>query len=185
MANPSTLYRFRIDLVDVDHGVYLKVDLRIPKHPSESDSFLITRVLAYALNYSDSLQFSKEGLGAPDDPCISIFDPSGGYTLWVEIGNPSPKKLHKATKSSKKVNVYTYKNPELLIQELIGSPIYQPERVELFSFSHNFLESLEELLTRDNDWNFIHQDGSIMIQIGDKSVQGEWISESLERIRKR
>ena len=184
MAHPSTLYRFRIDLSDVDRGVYKRLDFRIAMHPSESESFLITRVLAYALNAQDDLQFSKEGLGSPEDPCLSISDPSGGYTLWIEIGNPSPKKLHKATKTSKKVKIYTYKNPDLLIQELFATKVYQPERLELFSFSSDLLAPLEASLVKDNAWNLIHNEATLMIQVGDETINGEVMTHSLERLLK-
>src|ERR1035437_4883643 len=113
MAHPSTLYRFRIDLTDIDRGIYQALDFRIAMHPSESESFLVTRVLAYALNTQDNLQFSIEGLGTPEEPCLSAVDPGGGYQLWIEIGNPSAKKIHTATKTSQQVRIYTYKNPEL------------------------------------------------------------------------
>ena len=184
MAHPSTLFRFRIDLTDIDRGVYQKLDFRIAQHPSESESFFVTRVLAYALNAQDDLQFSKEGLGNPDDPCISVADPSGGYKLWIEIGNPSTKKLHKATKTSEAVKVYTYKNPELLIQDLHAAKIYQPERIELYSFSSSLLEPLEGSLQRDNAWNVIHNEGTLMIQIGDETIEGEVHSQSLARLFK-
>ena len=59
MAQPSTLYRFRIDLTDIDRGVYETLDLRLAMHPSESETYLVTRVLAYALNYASDLEFSK------------------------------------------------------------------------------------------------------------------------------
>jgi uncharacterized protein YaeQ len=184
MAHPSTLFRFRIDLTDIDRSVYQRLDIRIPMHPSESETFLMTRVLAYALNYSDDLQFSKEGLGAPEDPTLSIVDPGGGYHLWIEIGNPSTKKLHKATKSSEKVKIYTYKNPALLIQDLHAAQIYQPERMELYSFSDQLLDPLVATLVRDNNWNLIHNEGGLMIQIGDEAIEGEVMAHSLEKLFK-
>jgi len=184
MAQPSTLYRFRIDLTDIDRGIYQALDFRMAMHPSESELFLITRVLAYVLNFHDDLRFSKEGLGTPEEPCISIIDPGGGYQLWIEIGNPSVKKIHKATKTSQKVKIYTYKNPELLIQELLTDKIYQPERIELTSFSEKFLAPLTELLVRDNSWNLIHNEGSLLIQIGDEAIEGEVLPQSLARLLK-
>ena len=184
MAQPSTLYRFRIDLTDIDRGVYKSLDFRVAMHPSESESYLVTRVLAYALNYQDDLQFSKEGLGNPEDPSISIADPGGGYKLWIEIGNPSIKRIHKSTKSAHKVKVYTYKNPELLIEELLTDKIYQPERIELYHFSDRFLDPLAETLERDNSWNLIHQEGSLTIQVREDAFEGEVKSISLDRLFK-
>ena len=184
MAHPSTLYRFRIDLTDIDRGLYERLDFRVALHPSESEIFLVTRILAYALNAAPDLQFSKEGLHNPDDPPISIVDPGGGYKLWIEIGSPSTKKLHKATKSAERVLVYTYKNPQLLIAELHQAKIYQPERMELFSFSDGLLEPLAAALVKDNAWNLIHNEGSLMIQIGDETIEGEVQSQSLAKLFK-
>jgi len=184
MAHPSTLYRFRIDLTDIDRGIYKRLDFRIAMHPSESESFLVTRVLAYALNTQDDLQFSKEGLGTPEEPVISVIDPGGGFKLWIEIGNPSTKKLHKATKSAPRVVVYTYKNPEFLLQDLFANKIYQPERLELYSFSCALLAPLEASLVKDNSWNLIHNEGTLMIQVGDETIEGNVESHSLARLTK-
>ena len=183
MANPSTLYRFRIDLTDVDRGVYDHLDFRIAMHPSESEDYLITRVLAYALNVTEDLQFSKEGLGNPDDPAMSIAKPDG-CELWIEIGNPSAKKLHKATKTSAKVKIYTYKNPDLLIEELVAAKIYQPERLELFSFVGELLTELSATLSRDNTWNLIHNENTLMIQIKDETIEGEICTHTLDGLKK-
>jgi uncharacterized protein YaeQ len=68
MALASTLYRFRIDLSDVDRGVYETLDFRIAQHPSETTTYLLTRVLAYALNTQPGLEFSSGGLSDPDAP---------------------------------------------------------------------------------------------------------------------
>ena len=184
MAHPSTLYRFRIDLTDIDRGVYQRLDFRIAMHPSESEPFLMSRVLAYALNFQDDLQFSKEGLGAPEEPTISVVDPGSGYHLWIEIGNPSPKKLHKATKSSVKVKIYTYKNPELLITDLYAAKVYQPERMELFSFDEPLLTELAATLGRDNTWNLIHNERTLMIEINGETIEGEVKSHSLAKLLK-
>lgn len=173
MAHPSTLYRFRIDLTDIDRGLYQSLDFRTAMHPSESELYLMTRVLAYALNFEDDLIFSKEGLGNPDDPTISVVDSGGGYKLWIEIGNASARKIHKATKASEKVKIYTYKNPEPMIEELRGADIYQPERLELFFFEEKFLKQLASGLARDNTWNLIHNESTLMIQTGANAVEGE------------
>ena len=47
MALTATIYNFDVDLSDSDRGVYETVALRVAQHPSESDEYLIARVLAY------------------------------------------------------------------------------------------------------------------------------------------
>ena len=50
MALGATVHNFDIDLADADRGVYETLALRVARHPSESDEYLIVRVLAYCLD---------------------------------------------------------------------------------------------------------------------------------------
>lgn len=169
MALASTLFRFRIDLSDVDRGVYTAIDFRVAQHPSETATYLLTRVLAYALNTREGLDFSPGGLSDPDQPALQATDGPNSVLLWIEIGNPSAKKLHRAAKSARAVRVYTYKDPDLLVADIVANRVYNAERIEIFSFSPQFLERLSETLARDNAWNVIHSDGSLTVTTGDFS----------------
>jgi uncharacterized protein YaeQ len=169
MALTSTLYRFRIDLSDVDRGVYEALDFRAAQHPSETTDFLLTRVLAYALNTQEGLDFAPGGLSDPDQPALLVSDGPNSIPLWIEIGNPSAKKLHRAAKTARQVRVYTYKDPEVLLAEIAANKVYNAERIEIFSFSPKFLGPLAETLVRDNSWNVIFSDGSLTVTTGEFS----------------
>jgi len=93
VALTATIYNFDIDLADADRGVYESLALRVACHPSESEEYLITRVLAYALEFSEGIEFSR-GLSNPDEPAISIRDMTGALKSWIEIGNPEAARLH-------------------------------------------------------------------------------------------
>jgi uncharacterized protein YaeQ len=171
VALTATLHRFRIELSDVARGVYESLDLRVARHPSESEPFLLTRVLAYALSYEEGLEFSP-GLSTEDEAAISLKDPSGGgITLWIDIGNPSPRRLNKASKASRKVKVYTYKDPENLLQEAQGERIHRAGAIEILAFDAKFLDALSGTLGRDNSWGVIHNDGVLTVTIGDASFE--------------
>jgi uncharacterized protein YaeQ len=64
MALTATIYNFDVDLSDSDRGVYETVSLRVAQHPSESDEYLIARVLAYLLEYSRGHRVFAGCLGA-------------------------------------------------------------------------------------------------------------------------
>ncbi len=172
MALASVLHRFRISLSDIDRDIYKEVDLRIAKHPSETDHYLLTRVLAYVLNDRENLEFSPVGLGDPDQPAICQKG-SHGILLWIEIGNPSARKIHKASKAAKVVKIYTYKDPEVLIREIHENKIFNASQLQVFAFSAGLLNRLSDQLQRDNKWTLVHNGGSLMIQIGDLMEQGE------------
>jgi len=176
----ATLYRFRIDVSDVDRGVYEALDFRAALHPSEIPLYLVTRVLAFALNAQEGLAFSPGGLSDPDAPCIKVDDPGGGLKLWIEIGNPSARKLHKATKASRQVKVYTYKDPSFILQDIAAEKVHESERLEILSFDPRFLEVLVAGLEKDNAWTLLSSEGSLVVTFGrDRVVEGELRSHSL------
>jgi uncharacterized protein YaeQ len=57
MALGSTVFVFEIDLSDADRQVYERLSLRVARHPSESDEFLVARVLAFCLEYREGIEF--------------------------------------------------------------------------------------------------------------------------------
>jgi uncharacterized protein YaeQ len=173
MANTATLYRFHIELADVQRSVYESLDLRVAQHPSEAMPYMLTRVLAYALNTQEGLEFSSTGLHDPDAAAISVADTHGGYQLVIEIGSPSAKRMHKVMKTAKKAKVYTYKNPENMLSELRSEKIHRADEIELYSLSPEFLIQVSEVLKRDNRWALLIDDGVMTIQSGELGISGE------------
>ena len=70
MALTATIYNFEIQLSDVDRGVYQALSLKAARHPSETEEHLATRVLAYCLEFTEGISFSR-GVSDPDEPAIS------------------------------------------------------------------------------------------------------------------
>ena len=93
MAQTATIYTFDIQLTDVDRGVYESLALRVARQPSETAEYLLTRVLAYCLEYVDGIAFSR-GLAEPDEPAIAVRDLTGAWRAWIEIGAPDAARLH-------------------------------------------------------------------------------------------
>lgn len=178
MANPSTLYRFKISLSDVDRSVYEDLNLRVAMHSSESVDFLLTRVIAYALNYQDGIEFSP-GLSTPDEPAIRVQDGGHAPSLWVDIGNPSARRLNKASKSAKCVRVYTYKDPENLKREAQDERIFGADEIEIYALSGHFLTPLGKTLERDNTWTLVHNDGELVVSVGDETFMGTLVAHRL------
>src|SRR3954464_14424219 len=114
MALPATLRKFEIALADSDRGVYEQLDWRVAQHPSESERYLVARVIARALEHGDGVEFSKGGVSDDEEPAIVQRDLRGDLLAWIEIGAPTPERLHKAGKASPRVVVYAWKNVEQL-----------------------------------------------------------------------
>lgn len=170
---PLMLYRFQIELSDIDRGIYQTLDFRVVQHPSEITTYLLTRVLAYALSYHDNLQFSAEGLANPDSPALQATGPMGAIETWIEIGNPPARKLHKAAKLAQNVIVYTYKNADVLVKDISENNVHRANEIQIYSFKPQFLDELEKLLKKTNTWSLVHQQGQLDATCAEKSVQGE------------
>lgn len=173
MSQGSVLFRFQLDVSDVDRSFYEKLDFRLAQHASESLPFLLTRMLAYALSIEEGLAFSAKGLADPDEPCLSSEDPRGGKKLWIEVGNPSARRLHKAAKAAKLVKVFTYKNPDLLLREMEGEKIHKSEQIEIYALDPALLEHLAGVLERDNAWSIYRDQESLLVSAGESSFASE------------
>src|SRR5690349_1842635 len=108
MALTATVRRFEIALADSDRGVYEQLDLRVAQHPSESERYLVARVIARALEHADGVEFSR-GLAADDEPALWQRDLRGDLQAWIEIGAPSPERLHRASKLGARIVVYGWR----------------------------------------------------------------------------
>ena len=82
MALTSTVHVFDLSVSDVDRGVYESVSLKVARHPSETAEYMLTRVLAYALELQEGLAFSA-GLAAADEPALWVRDLQGTLQAWI------------------------------------------------------------------------------------------------------
>jgi uncharacterized protein YaeQ len=171
--NNEVLYRFNIELSNIDRAVYETLDFRVSQHPSEIASYLLTRVLAYALSYEEGLEFSPQGLADPESAALLKQGLHNAIDLWIEIGNASSRKLHKASKTAKQVVIYTYKNPEVLIADIKANAVHKADELQIFAFEEQFIEALENVLQKNNRWSLVLQQNQISISVGDQTIQTE------------
>ena len=172
MALGATVYNFDIDLSDSDRGVYETLALRVARHPSESEEYLVTRMLAYALEYTDGISFSSGGLSSPDEPAIAIRDLTGVIRSWIEIGNPDAARLHRASKATPRVAVYTHKDVDRLRQNLAGEKIHRVADLEIYAVDRPLVGALAERLDRRLAFTLSVQDRELFIAFGSEMLHG-------------
>jgi len=175
VALTATIYNFDIQLSDVDRNVYETLSTRVARHPSESEEFLLTRVLAWCLEYTEGIAFSK-GLAEPDEPALSVRDLTGALKVWIDIGSPDAARLHKASKAAPRVVVYTHKDPELLVKQLEGERIHRAEALELYAVDRALLAKLVPRLERRMAFELSVTDRNLYLTLG-----GETFTATVER----
>ncbi|GDY02459.1 hypothetical protein LBMAG49_17880 [Planctomycetota bacterium] len=172
------IHRFEIALADVDRGVYQDLDLRVARHPSEDISYLVTRVLAYALEYEDGLEFSK-GLDDGELPAIWRRDLQGRVLTWIEIGSPLPDRLHRASKGCERVIVYCHRRPDLLIQRCAKERVHKAHTIRVVHVPIDLIADLEPRLDRNNRWDISVNDGRVTVVIGGHALDAVFVTEPL------
>ncbi len=171
MALTATIHNFDIQLSDVDRGVYETLALRVARHPSETEEYLLTRVIAYCLEYAEGIAFSK-GLAEPDEPPLAIRDLTGALKVWIDIGAPDAARLHKASKAASRVAVYTHKDPAQIVRQLAGERIHRAEQLELYGVDRELLAELAARLDRRMTFGLSVSDGQIYIDIDGRTLTG-------------
>ena len=171
MALPSTLHSFEITLSDVDRGVYESLSLRVARHPSETGEFLVTRVLAYCLEYEEGITFSK-GVCEGDEPAVFVLDPAGRYRAWIEVGAPGAERLHRAAKAADRAAVYATREWHSLKRQLEGRRIHRGEEIPIYTFDRDLLRDLVSLLDRRMDLSLSRTGGELYLDTGGGSLTG-------------
>lgn len=171
MTLGATVYTVGIDLADADRGVYDSLDLRVARHPSESDDYLVTRVLAYALEYEAGIGFTN-GLSSPDEPAIAIRDLTGTLRAWIDVGFPDAARLHKAAKACPRVAVYTHRDVGQMLRRLEGERIHRAEHIAVWAIDRSFLDALTARLARRMTFSLSVTDRELSLSIGEQTLTG-------------
>jgi uncharacterized protein YaeQ len=171
MALSSTIFTFDIDLSDADRQVYESLPLRVARHPSESDEFLVARVLAYCLEYQDGIEFSR-GLSDADDPALAVRDMTGALRAWIDVGTPSAERLHRASKSAPRVAVYIHKEHSQWLAGIAGAKIHHAETLELRVIERTLIAQLASRLERRMSFALSVAEDELFVSFADGSCTG-------------
>ena len=149
MALSATIFNFDTELSDVDRGVYKTLALRIARHPSETPEFMLTRLLAYCLEYTEGIEFT-EGVSAGDEPAVLVRDMTGRITAWIEVGMPDASRLHRGMKLAGRATVYTHRNITKVLDGLNGKQVFRAGDIPVFEFAKEFVDDAAAVLQRRN-----------------------------------
>ena len=165
----ATVVNFEIELSDVDRGVYETLSLKAAQHPSETPGYLVARVLAFALEHTEGIAFTN-GLFSGDEPALWVHDLTGHLTAWIEVGDPTAERLHKASKSADRVAVYCHKDPSPWLRNLVGSRVHQSRYIQLYALPVDAVGALAAGLKRRNQWSLSRVDGVIYVETETEAV---------------
>lgn len=107
MSPKSTVVKVELQVSDMDRHYYAQHNLTMAQHPSETDTRLMVRLLAFALHADERLEFGR-GLSDESEPDLWQRDYVGDILLWIDLGQPDESRIRKACARARKVVVVNY-----------------------------------------------------------------------------
>jgi uncharacterized protein YaeQ len=177
MARTGTVHHLRIDLSDVDRGVYEALDLRIAQHPSEPTRRVLAKTLAYALSFAPGIAFARAGLsGDMDEPEIAIGDEMG-ILEWIEIGSPSPERLKRASNAARRVTVYSTTDADGVLERARALP--RANRITVQALDAAFVDGLaERVASASGRFELVRSGGHLYATGGGVTVDAPLVTRS-------
>jgi uncharacterized protein YaeQ len=173
MALKATIFKVDLQVADMDRNHFQNYALTIARHPSETETRMMVRLLAFALNANDDLIFSK-GISTDDEPDIWQKNLVGDILLWIDLGQPDDKRLRKACGRAQNVLVYTYQNRSAEVWwKQVENTLQRFDNLKIFSFKEKSIESLDQLVNRNMQLQCTIQDSECWLTDGRTSVHIE------------
>ena len=107
MALKATIFKAELQVSDLDRNHFASHSLTLARHPSETDERMMVRLLAFALDADDALEFGR-GLSAEGEADLVKKDLTGAIDLWIDVGLPDEREIRKAAGRAREVKVYVY-----------------------------------------------------------------------------
>lgn len=172
MALKPTIYKFRIALTDMNRDYYDSLNLTIAQHPSENETRMMARVLAYALNASPNLVFTK-GLSTIEEPDIWQKTLDDQIALWIDVGEPDPERVKKSTRLAKKVVVYSFNSKSDVWWKQNANKLNLLE-AKVYQFDAQAIEKLASYTQRTMDMSIMLTGNSAFIATESGECEVEW-----------
>ena len=171
MALKSTVHKFALNVADMDRQVYGDFALTLARHPSETEGRMMLRLLAFALNASEGLEFGR-GISTDDEPDLWCRDLTGHITLWIDLDTPDPERLRKACGRADRVLLYCYGDRATPVWwEKHGKSLQRFPRLQVYQVADASCELLEDLGQQNSDIQCIVEGGYIWVSAGGTSVE--------------
>jgi uncharacterized protein YaeQ len=175
MAQTPILHDFEIALSHIDRGVDQKLQLKTPRHPSETIERLWLRVLAYCWQFEERLAFGP-GLSDPDAPELFTTDLTGLTTLWMRVGKADPIKIQRAADQHPKARMVVLFESVLRREQFVAAAKYEKlarlGRVELATVPAEVLSRLALIDQRRAKLGVTIVEDHLYLELDGESVDG-------------
>jgi len=173
MAIKATVFKANLQIADMERNYYQEHALTLARHPSETDERMMVRLLAFALNAHEYLQFGQ-GMTADDEADIWQKDLTGVIEVWIDVGIPDEKLIRKACGRANQVIVYCYggRVAEMWFEQN-RSQFERMQNLTVINLAQESTRAIAALAQRNMQLQCTIQDGQVWLNDEHASVMVE------------
>ncbi|BCL72512.1 conserved hypothetical protein [Vibrio nigripulchritudo SFn27] len=172
MALKPTIYKFRINLTDMNRDHYDSLNLTIAQHPSENAQRMMARVIAFCLNAQEGLEFTK-GLSTIEEPDVWKKSLDDQIELWIDVGEPDVERVKKSRRLAKQVHVYSFNTKSNVWWEQNQGKFGMLDAT-ITRFDWEGIDALSELVTRTMDLSVMLTGNSVFVTADNGDCEITW-----------
>ena len=171
MALKSTVVKAELQISDMDRHYYATHNLTLAQHPSETDTRLMVRLLAFAMFADERLEFGR-GLSQDDEPDLWRKEMTGEIVQWIDLGQPDEARVRKACGRSRQVVLFTYGGRSSDIWwEKNANALQRSKNLTVIDIPVEMVEQLTAMMVRSMRLNVLIQDGELQVLAGDATIE--------------
>lgn len=174
MALKPTIYKFKIALTDLNRNYYDTLSLTVAQHPSETIERMMVRMLAFCINAEESLLFTK-GLSTSEEPDLWTHTADGRIGVWIDVGEPDPDRIKKATRIAQTVKVYSF-NSKSNVWWMQEQAKFAPLTAAIFQFQWPQIQTLATLAQRTMDISVTITEESAFVATESGECEVSWVT---------
>lgn len=170
MATKSTVFKANLQIADMDRNYYEDHTITLARHPSETDERMMVRLLAFALNAHERLEFGQ-GMTNDEEADVWLKDLTGVIELWIDVGTPDERLVRKACGRSGEVRIYSYGGRTAEIWLANNKPQFDRQsNLRIINLPLEQTEALALLAQRTMNLQVLIQDGQVTLSDNSNSV---------------
>ena len=132
----------------------------------------MAKLLAFCINAKAGLVFTK-GLSSVEEPDIWIRSLDEQTSLWIDVGEPSPDRIKKASRQAAELKVYSFNSKSDVWWEQ-GRSKFAMLNVSIFRFDSQSVKTFSALVERTMDLSITITGDSAFIATGSGECEVAW-----------
>ena len=132
----------------------------------------MAKLLAFSINAKAGLVFTK-GLSSVEEPDIWIRSLDEQTSLWIDVGEPSPDRIKKASRQAAELKVYSFNSKSDVWWEQ-GRSKFAILNVSIFRFDSQSVKTFSALVERTMDLSITITGDSAFIATGSGECEVAW-----------